>query len=105
MKLEDVAAGVFNILEGTNEGFFECFAKVNRGMVSLSYENRGSVEPFLDIDVPARSVYFHTSPKSQLAEEACRKLVKDLQTENFTMRGVCSFIDKPRFKPKEISLY
>ena len=30
MKLEDVAAGVFNILEGTNQGFFGAFAKVKK---------------------------------------------------------------------------
>ena len=104
MKLEDVAAGVFNILEGTNQGFFGAFAKVKNGKVSLLYENRGSVEPFLDIDVTKRRVYFYTSPKSQLAEKACRKLVRDLQKENFRIDGI-SFIDKPRLKPNEISLY
>ena len=105
MNIEDIAVGVFEILDGTNHGFFKSFAKVNNGLVSLFYEKKDSVEPFLEINIPKKSVYFYTSPKSQLAEKSCRKLVEYLKAENFKVSGVCSFVDKPHFKPHEISLY
>jgi len=40
MNKEDIAARVFEILEGTNQGFFKAYAQVNNGTVNLFYQKK-----------------------------------------------------------------
>ncbi len=106
MNKEDIAAEVFGILEGANQGFYEAFAKVKDGKVSVFYEKPDEAAGrFLEIDIPRREMTFYSLPKSYNAEQACIGLAGDLKKEGFGVGGLVSFIEKSQFKKGGISLY
>ena len=91
---------IFRILDASNEGFYQAFAKVDDGIVSVFYDYGSRNQRLFEVDLREKTLHFSSLPRSYLTEQECIDLAKELKERGYEIRGLM-----PKYEPNQISLY